>query len=160
VVAWPVTGNRVVRGQPVSRAKVDLAVKLRREMTPQEVLLWRQLRAGKLEGLHFRRQQVIDGFVVDFYCDAASLVVEVDGAVHADRREYDAERDRILSARDLVVLRFTNTELEHEMRSVLQRISIATNARLRDREPPEPEDHHDNEMHSKLPFPPREGAGG
>src|SRR5439155_23770635 len=92
VVAWRVATNRVVRGQRVTRAKVDLAVKLRHEMTPQELLLWQRLRAGRIEGLHFRRQQVIEGFVVDFYCDAAGLVVEVDGAVHAKRQEYDAER--------------------------------------------------------------------
>ena len=47
-------------------------------MTPAEKLLWQEIRANKL-GVRFRRQQVIQGFIVDFYCHQAGLVVEVDG---------------------------------------------------------------------------------
>ena len=47
-------------------------------MTPAEKILWKELRANKL-GVHFRRQQVIQGFIVGFYCHKAELVVEVDG---------------------------------------------------------------------------------
>jgi len=65
------------------REKRELATQMRREMTASENLLWQHLRANRLDGLHFRRQQVVDGFMVDFYCHAARLVVEVDGAVHA-----------------------------------------------------------------------------
>jgi very-short-patch-repair endonuclease len=50
-------------------------------------------------GVQFRRQQVIDGFIVDFYCHAARLVVELDGTVHERRIEYDVERDQTLAAR-------------------------------------------------------------
>src|SRR5438067_10109259 len=77
-------------------------------MTVEERLLWQRLRTNKLGGLHFRRQQVIDGFIADFYCHAAGVVVEVDGPVHEGQAEYDAERDRIFRAHGLRVLRLSN----------------------------------------------------
>ena len=58
-------------------------------MTPAEKILWNELRANKL-GVHFRRQQVIAGFIVDFYCHKAGLVVEVDGDIHDLQKEEDA----------------------------------------------------------------------
>jgi very-short-patch-repair endonuclease len=91
-------------------------------MTPAERRLWNGLRANRLGGLQFRRQQVIDGFIVDFYCHAAAVVVEVDGAVHEDRAEYDVERDRIMCARGLRVVRFTNDQVERSLADVLRRI--------------------------------------
>jgi very-short-patch-repair endonuclease len=57
---------------------------------------WQHLRANQLNGLHFRRQQIIDGFIADFYCHVARLVIEVDGEIHQQQAEYDAERDRVL----------------------------------------------------------------
>lgn len=114
--------SRVVRGQKVDVAKVERARELRRRMTRSERALWQQLRANRLQGLHFRRQQVIDGFIVDFYCHAAALVVEVDGEIHRVQREYDTERDRVLAARGLQVLRFSDDEVERDMSAVLARI--------------------------------------
>ncbi|MGQ9879348.1 MAG: endonuclease domain-containing protein [Armatimonadota bacterium] len=64
-------------------------------MTPAERRLWEYLRANWLNGYHFQRQQVIGGFVVDFYCHALRLAVEVDGEVH--EASYDADRDRLLA---------------------------------------------------------------
>ena len=58
-------------------------------MTPAEKILWQELRANK-PGFHFRRQQVIAGFIVDFYCHKAALVVEVDGDIHHLKQEEDA----------------------------------------------------------------------
>ena len=104
----------------MQRAKV-----LRRHMTDAEKTLWQHLRANRLHGLHFRRQQVIDGFIVDFYCHAAGLVVEVDGAIHPEHPESDAQRDRILSARGLRVLRIRNEEISQDLPEVLNRIAAA-----------------------------------
>ncbi|HCF30201.1 MAG TPA: restriction endonuclease, partial [Cyanobacteria bacterium UBA11049] len=81
-----------------------------------EKILWHHLRTNKLNGLHFRRQQVIDGFIVDFYCHAAGVVIEVDGAVHLQQVEYDARRDQILSLRGLRILRITNEEVKHNLK--------------------------------------------
>ena len=72
----------IVRGQRIEPEKLARAKALRREMTPQEATLWQRLRKNALNGLHFRRQQVVDGFILDFYCHRAALVLEVDGLSH------------------------------------------------------------------------------
>jgi very-short-patch-repair endonuclease len=66
-------------------------------MFAAEKILWQELRSNKL-GVHFRRQQIIQGFIVDFYCHRAGLVVEVDGDIHDLQREEDARREKALSA--------------------------------------------------------------
>ena len=68
-------------------------------MTKEEALLWQQLRANRLLGIYFRRQQVIEGFIVDFYCHSAGWVLEIDGEIHDHHKEYDEERDHILSSK-------------------------------------------------------------
>jgi very-short-patch-repair endonuclease len=83
---------RITRNQAVSSAKVELAKRLRRTMTFEERALWQAIRNNALSGLHFRRQQVIAGFIVDFYCASARLAIEVDGPVHSGRKDYDTER--------------------------------------------------------------------
>ena len=105
--------------------KRELAYKMRREMTPAEAVLWQRLRANRLDRLHFRRQQIIDGFIVDFYCHAAGLVIEVDGGPHEETAEYDAERDRILSARGLTVLRLPNERVLKDLGAVVREIREA-----------------------------------
>ena len=117
--------RNIVIGQKVDRAKVQRAKELRREMTPEEKILWQRLRANRLQDFHFRRQQIIDGFIVDFYCHAARLVIELDGPVHQQRADYDAERDRVLSARGLRVLRIANQEIVRDLDGVLARIVTA-----------------------------------
>jgi very-short-patch-repair endonuclease len=120
----------IVRGQRVNPEKLARAKALRREMTPQEQRLWAYLRKNQLAGLHFRRQQVADGFLLDFYCNAAGLVVELDGPIHEDQRDYDAERDRWLAARGLHILRFSNAEIEAGLDAILARIAAACRDRL------------------------------
>jgi len=116
--------------------KQGLARRMRRAMTEAEAQLWGRLRNNQLSGLHFRRQQVIDGFVADFYCRAARLIVECDGAAHQDQEEYDQERDRILSTHNLRVLRFTNDRIHQDLSGVLTDIFIATQAYLASQDVP------------------------
>lgn len=73
--------KNIIPGQKVTKEKLERAKELRREMIPAEKLLWQEVRAKKL-GVRFRRQQIIQGFIVDFYCHKAALVVEVDGDIH------------------------------------------------------------------------------
>ena len=110
---------------PHAEEKRDAAQRMRRNMTPAEEALWQRLRGSRLCGLHFRRQQVIDGFTADFLCREAGLVVEVDGGVHEATRDYDAERDHILTSRGLRVLRFANEEVLKDISAVLHRIRQA-----------------------------------
>lgn len=102
--------KNIIPGQHVTKEKLARARELRREMTPAEKILWEELRANKL-GVHFRRQQVIAGFIVDFYCHRAALVVEVDGDVHDLRKEEDERREKVLSEMGLRVVRFGNDEV-------------------------------------------------
>ncbi len=90
-------------------------------MTKEESILRDQLRANRFGDFHFRRQQVIDGFIVDFYCHKAGLVVEVDGPIHEEQAEYDLERSRILTGRGLRILRIKNEEIRKDISSVLTR---------------------------------------
>jgi very-short-patch-repair endonuclease len=114
----PVVGEQRVRDVKVARAK-----ELRRGMTTAERILWHHLRDNQMDGLHFRRQQVISGFIVDFYCHAAHLVIELDGAVHQETGAYDAARDELLEAQGLLVLRFTNDQIMTARTAVLAQIA-------------------------------------
>jgi very-short-patch-repair endonuclease len=80
------------------------------------------VQTDKLEGLHFRRQQVIHGFIADFYCEALNLVVEVDGCIHEQQKDYDKLRDEIITAYGIKVIRFTNDEVVNHSGRVEQRI--------------------------------------
>jgi very-short-patch-repair endonuclease len=115
--------------------KQELARRLRREMTPCERRLWQQLRGGRLKGLHIYRQQVIEGFVADFYCHAARLVVEMDGDVHAGQKEYDAERSRIFGTIGLLTLRFSNIQVETDIYAVTKAIRITILQRTNPEQP-------------------------
>jgi very-short-patch-repair endonuclease len=81
---------------------------LRREMNLPEVVLWRMLRNGRLNGLRFRRQHPIEPYILDFYCPAARIAVEIDGEGHGhpERARHDASRDSWLASQDIRVLRF------------------------------------------------------
>ena len=92
-----------------SRVTKDRAKALRRTMSLPEVLLWKVLKGRKLAGLHFRKQHPIGPYVLDFYCDAERLAVEVDGGGHGfgDRPERDERRDAWLKAQGISTLRIT-----------------------------------------------------
>ena len=100
------TKRNIVIGQRVAAAKAVQARRLRQQMTAEEKQLWQRLKGNRL-GFHFRRQQVIDGFIVDFYCHAVGLVIEVDGEIHERQAESDAERDRIPNVPPLYPFRYT-----------------------------------------------------
>ena len=101
----------------------SLAKDLRRSQTPTETMLWDALRRKWL-GPKFHRQRPIGRYIADFYCPQARLVIELDGPVHtqADRREYDAIRDKTLAARGLRILHFTNEQIESNLDGCLARI--------------------------------------
>jgi very-short-patch-repair endonuclease len=106
------------------RAVRARAKELRKEQTEAERMLWRVLRNRSVNGLKFRRQHPLDGFVLDFFCPEVKLCVELDGGIHDSQLERDAERTAQLEARGLRVIRFRNEEVE-EMASVLRRIAKA-----------------------------------
>ncbi|MGD2158601.1 MAG: DUF559 domain-containing protein [Anaerolineales bacterium] len=106
-----------------SKAVRERARELRKKMTPAERILWVKLRNRQLRGLKFRRQHPIGRLIVDFYCPAHRLIIELDGGIHEKRFEEDQERDQWLAARDYHVIRVTNQEVKSDLETVLQRIT-------------------------------------
>ena len=98
--------------RPVSRI-ASLARELRKNPTPAEKLLWRELRGRNFRGLKFRRQHPIGSFIVDFACLSRQLVVEVDGGIHLEPGKMKADRERRdwLRSKGFVVVRVTNSDV-------------------------------------------------
>lgn len=114
--------KNIVRGQKVSAKQLENAKELRREMTPAEKILWKHLKANQLNGLHFRRQQIVYGYFADFYCHQHELIVEVDGGIHEFQQDYDAEREEYLKSLGFRIIRFSNEEIDKDLKGVLEKI--------------------------------------
>ena len=114
------------QGRTVRRARM-----LRREMTPPEIALWCELRQ-RPGGLKFRRQHPAGPYVIDFYCAAARLAIEVDGAFHdrGDQPVRDDQRDRWLSANGVATLSVAAVLIRREMADLVAGIVAAAPARL------------------------------
>jgi very-short-patch-repair endonuclease len=115
--------SNIVIGQKVSRELREGAKELRKNMTPAEKILWEMLRHNRLNGLQFRRQQIINPYIVDFYCHAKALVVEVDGDIHDLQEDYDAERSSYLTARGFCMLRVRNDDVVQNLIVVVEKIT-------------------------------------
>jgi very-short-patch-repair endonuclease len=107
---------------PLSRRR-----SLRRQSTEAETALWRELRGRRFDGFKFRRQHPCGPYIIDFFCTAASLAIEIDGGQHfePEAQTYDARRTSFLTARGIRVLRFGSDEVLREPRAVLAVIAGA-----------------------------------
>ena len=123
----------IVRNQSVTARKLGLAKSLRRRMTGAEAALWKALCGNRINGLHFRRQQVVGNHIVDFYCDAARLAIEPDGVSHALRSKLDTQREAALSALGIKVLRIPNDVIRGDLDLVARWISEQTAGAPRNR---------------------------
>ena len=104
---------------------------LRRRQTDVEVKLWAKLRNRQLDGLKFRRQVPKGPYVVDFLCDEAMLIVELDGSQHAEPHNEvkDAARTAYLESLGYHVMRLWNNAVNRDLRQVLDGIFFAANPR-------------------------------
>ena len=104
---------------------------LRKKVTEPERILWRHLRNRNFAGYKFRRQHPLDCYVLDFYCPAAKLAIELDGGGHNYRAGQirDRARSELLARRGITVLRFWNHQVRQELDSVLQAIWFALQKR-------------------------------
>ena len=93
--------------------KTHRARRLRSDMTHAERLLWEMVRNRKLDGWKFRRQTVVAGRVVDFFCPELGLVIELDGGVHRLTEAADAERDRRMAEAGFHIVRLSNEAFLH-----------------------------------------------
>jgi very-short-patch-repair endonuclease len=105
--------------------RVEFARALRKQPTRAEDIFWRRLRGSRFHGAKFRRQVPFDRYVVDFYCHAAKLAVEIDGAQHEWFADYDAGRTEVLERMGVRVIRFANEEVYGDIDSVLGQIAEA-----------------------------------
>ena len=109
---------------------LDVARRLRREMTPQEQRLWYVfLRKYPVK---FYKQRIIESFIVDFYCADARLVIELDGSQHYTEqgKEYDEQRTAILEQYGVQVLRFTNLDVDRHLDAVCAQIDSTIERRV------------------------------
>ena len=115
---------------PKDNSQLENARRLRREMTPHERKLW--FLFLRKYPVKIYKQRIIGKFIVDFYCAAAKLVIEVDGSQHYEPQgmAYDIERSAFLSALGLEVLRFSNREIDREFRGVCEQIDMTSQKRL------------------------------
>jgi len=93
-------------------------------MTRAEALLWRYLKAHRIDGLGFRRQVPMRGYIADFLCHSLRLVIEVDGESHdfASRQASDRRRDAWFASQGYAVLRFTNDDVLGNLAGVVEMI--------------------------------------
>ena len=100
------------------------AHEMRHNPTPGERRLWDELRQRQLDNLKWRRQHVVEPFILDFYCHRAQLGVEVDGASHDGAKNRDQARDAKLERFEgIVIIRFTEDDVLHEIERVLDDVS-------------------------------------
>ena len=113
-----------------------LARKLRRNMTLSEVLLWNQLKQGKINSYDFHRQKPVDNYIVDFFCPKLNLIIEIDGESHQFKGEDDCLRQRKLESLGFNFLRFKDIDVKHNMVDVLDGIKNWIKERDKNDTPP------------------------
>ncbi len=111
--------------------RTSISRRLRRAQTKEEKDLWRSLKAGRFAGFKFRRQHPVRHYYLDFYCPMARLAVELDGFQHGTpfQFKHDAERQELLSAEDIEMLRFWNRRWRENREGVLLEIWHALHRR-------------------------------
>ena len=100
----------------------SFAKKLRQQSTDAERMLWKYLRTHRMAGYKFRRQVVIEPYIVDFVCMEVRLIVEADGGQHLEQVEGDLKRSVFLESLGYKVMRFWNHEILGDIHAVLERI--------------------------------------
>ncbi len=103
-------------------ALIVRARQMRQSPTPAEALLWQHLRKSRLAGYKFRRQHIVQTFIVDFYCPAGKLVIEIDGGIHESQKDYDQIREMDLEEMGYHIMRFENEMVLKNTNWVLKEI--------------------------------------
>ena len=105
----------------------SFAQTLRLNETPAEKILWDKLKNKQFHGLKWRRQHPFGKYILDFFCRAKSISIELDGAYHftPEQQQYDAIRTEFIKNAGVLELRFTNSEIENNLEDVLRQIKHA-----------------------------------
>ena len=94
---------------------------LRKASNLSEVLLWKELQGKKL-GYQFLRQRPIGNYIVDFFCHALNLAIEIDGSTHLDKEKGDEKRQKVLESHGIHFLRFNDVDVKRSLESVTREI--------------------------------------
>ena len=103
-------------------AKILFSRELRKKSTKAERVLWKYLKDRKFFNKKFRRQHIIEGFIVDFYCPEEKLAIELDGSIHYKQKDYDRMRQDVIEDAGVNVLRFKNKDVLNNIIKVLKSI--------------------------------------
>lgn len=95
------------------------ARELRKAGNLSEVLFWNMVKSKKFLDLNFRRKKIIGNYIVDFYCPAYRLVIEIDGSSHNDKKEYDSIRNEYLNSLDLMVIHILDKDIKTNLEGVM-----------------------------------------
>jgi very-short-patch-repair endonuclease len=116
----------------VSEHQRGRAKQLRQAMTRAETLLWRYLKANRVDGLGFRRQVPFRNYIADFACLSVKLIVELDGESHdfEERQKADQNRDAFFASEGFQVVRFTNGQVMSNLEGVVETIRQAAASRI------------------------------
>jgi very-short-patch-repair endonuclease len=116
----------------VSKQQRGRAKQLRQAMTRAEMLLWRYVKANRIDGLGFRRQVPIKNYIADFVCFSAKLVIELDGESRdfEERQKSDQSRDAFFESEGLQALRFTNEQVLSNLEGVIEIIRQTAASRI------------------------------
>jgi very-short-patch-repair endonuclease len=121
-------GHGIVRNQIINPEKLELAKYFRKNPTKSENIVWQMLRNRQINNLKWRRQQVIDGFIADFYCSELNTVLEIDGTVHdsEEEKEYDEIRTAVFDSKGIKTYRLRNEDCDLQHLTPLINNMIAT----------------------------------
>ena len=108
----------------------ELAKQLRDRQTEAEIYLWDHLKFLNIPNIRIKRQHPVLYFIADFYCHEARLVVEIDGEIHEQQKEYDDGRSAEMERYHIKVIRFTNSEIVNNMEEVIKVIHNETSSRI------------------------------
>ena len=105
-----------IRDQKINPEKLELARQFRKNPTESEDVVWQMLRNRQIKNLKWRRQQVIDGFIADFYCAELNVVLEIDGPIHDNEevKEYDEYRTSVFASKGIKTFRLKNEDCDRK----------------------------------------------
>lgn len=104
------------------KEKVFLAREFRKNPTRSEHIFWQTIRAKQVYGYRFRKQHVIEGYILDFYCPKLHLAIEIDGGVHLSNIESDKERMMILEKIGIKFFRVSAELVENDLEEVINNL--------------------------------------
>jgi len=125
----PTNARRGMRGKS-SPAKHQFAANMRNNLTSGEKVLWKVLSKKQL-GVWVYSQQIVYGYIPDFWCPKAGLVIEVDGPHHLAQKAKDKKRDKDLLAKGIITMRFTDEQVKNNTAACVALIRQKIRSRLK-----------------------------